>query len=61
MLTWHSIITVILFVTFVLMGIILYWPRQQHKPYEDAARLALKDDDDAVITPRQHDENNHER
>lgn len=52
MLSWQTITTVILFTAFILMGLILYWPHRD-KPYKDAEKLALKEDGDELITPRQ--------
>ncbi|MBV7433960.1 CcoQ/FixQ family Cbb3-type cytochrome c oxidase assembly chaperone [Cardiobacteriaceae bacterium TAE3-ERU3] len=51
-MNWQSITTAVLFTAFILMGILLYWPRRGDKPYKDAEKLALKDDDE-IITPRQ--------
>ena len=51
-IAWVKYTTVVLFTSFVLMLLILYLP-QRHKPYKDAEKLALKDEDDAPIHPRQ--------
>lgn len=59
MASWQSLITVVLFVAFILMGVILYYPRR-NKPYKDAEKLALKEDGDPPITPR-HRTEHHER
>ncbi|MDO4642893.1 MAG: cbb3-type cytochrome c oxidase subunit 3 [Cardiobacteriaceae bacterium] len=58
-IAWVKFTTVVLFVSFVLMIIILYLPFR-HKPYKDAEKLALKDEDDAPINPR-HSNKNHKR
>ncbi len=50
-IAWVKYTTVVLFASFVLMLLILYLP-QRHKPYKDAEKLALKDEDDAPIHPR---------
>ena len=46
-----------LIIVAILMTLILYLP-QRHKPYKDAEKLALKDDNDAPINPRQPEEQN---
>lgn len=56
---WVKFTTVILFVSFILMSIILCWP-YRNKPYKDAEKIVLKEDNDAPIHPRQT-EKNHER
>ena len=56
-IAWVKYTTVVLFASFILMVAILYLP-QRRKPYEDAEKLALKDDNDAPINPRQPEEQN---
>ena len=56
-IAWVKYTTVVLFATFILMTLILYLP-QRHTPYKDAEKLALKDDNDAPINPRQPEEQN---
>ena len=56
-IAWVKYTTVVLFASFILMTLILYLP-QRHKPYKGAEKLALKDDNDAPINPRQPEEQN---
>ena len=56
-IAWVKYTTVVLFASFILMTLILYLP-QRRKPYKDAEKLALKDDNDAPINPRQPEEQN---
>ena len=56
-IAWVKYTTVVLFASFILMTLILYLT-QRHKPYKDAEKLALKDDNDAPINPRQPEEQN---
>ena len=56
-IAWVKYTTVVLFASFILMTLILYLP-QRHKPDKDAEKLALKDDNDAPINPRQPEEQN---
>ena len=51
-IAWVKYTTVVLFASFILMTLILYLP------YKDAEKLALKDDNDAPINPRQPEEQN---
>lgn len=53
-----SIITVVMFVAFIGMVLILYLPRKD-PPYKDAEKLALKEDDQ-IIQPR-HPQEHHKR
>ena len=50
-IAWVKYTPVVLFASFILMVVILYLP-QRRKPYEDAEKLALKDENDAPIHPR---------
>ena len=56
-IAWVKYTTVVLFASFIIMTLILYLP-QRNKPYKDAEKLALKDDNDAPINPRQPEEQN---
>lgn len=59
-IAWVKYTTVVLFASFILMTLILYLPQRHkpYKPYKDAEKLALKDDNDAPINPRQPEEQN---
>lgn len=56
---WLKFTTIVLFVSFILMIILLCWP-YRNKPYKDAEKIVLKEDNDAPIHPRQT-QKNHER
>lgn len=56
-IAWVKYTTVVLFASFILMTLILYLP-QRRKPYKDAEKLALKDENDAPINPRHPEEQN---
>lgn len=51
---WLSFTTVVLFTAFVAMCVLLFWPTRT-KPYKDAGKIALKEDNDPPITPRDPD------
>lgn len=48
-----SFVTVVVFAAFMAMLFIVFWPTRGEKPYKDAEKLVLKEDNDPVITPRQ--------
>ena len=59
-IAWVKFTTVVLFISFILMVILLYLP-QRHKPYQGAEKLALKDDGDAPVAPRYPEQEEHKR
>lgn len=46
------VVTCVVFAAFMGMLVIVFWPSKGKKPYENAEKLALKEDSDPVITPR---------
>lgn len=48
---WLTFTTVILFGSFVAMCVLLFWPMRT-KPYQDAGKIALKEDGDPPVQPR---------
>lgn len=57
---WLTFTTVILFTAFVSMCVLLFWPTRT-KPYKDAGKIALKEDGDPPIEPRESGHKHHER
>lgn len=50
--TW-SFVTVVVFTAFVAICVLTMLPTSDNKrPYQDAEKLALKDEDSDLITPR---------
>lgn len=47
-----SFITIVVFLAFMGMLVMVLWPTKGEKPYKDAEKLALKNDNDPIITPR---------
>lgn len=48
-----SFVTLVVFLAFMGMLVMVLLPTKGGKLYKDAEKLALKDDDTPVITPRQ--------
>lgn len=47
-----SFITVVVFTAFIGICLLTMLPTDNKKPYQDAEKLALKDDGSELITPR---------
>lgn len=60
MMLFTSLSTLILFLAFVGLAILLYWPSKQ-KPYKNAEHIALKEEHDPPITPRHHNNTHHDK
>lgn len=52
-MSFGSFSTLGLFIAFIGIAIVLYWP-SKNKPYKDAEKIALKEETDEPVNPRQN-------